>query len=65
MQTSEKITRDDLRSMQSGETRTWQLPNAYAVDSARTTASQLTALEGVKYTVSSNYAERQITITKG
>lgn len=58
------VTRDVLRGMSLGESRTFELPDALAIDAAGTTAYQLQHIEGCRYTCSKNYAERQITITK-
>ena len=65
MQTTEKITRDELRAMALGESRTWQLTTVPAMECARATASQMSAIDGVKYTISCNMGEKLVTITKG
>ena len=49
MVTAEKVTREDLKQMQPGESQTFKLPNAQALDSAGTTAYQMARIEDCTY----------------
>lgn len=60
----EKVTREHLRTMQMGETRTFTLPSAQACDNGKTTAYQMQNIELCKYSVLTNYVTNQLTITK-
>lgn len=64
MERKEKLTRDDLYRMEIGETKTFHLTSARALDSAATTAVQVSHLEGCRFSCSRDYAENVITITK-
>lgn len=61
---TEKVTREDLRSMRTGETRTFDLPDARACDNAKSVAYQTQNLLGCKFSVSTDYASSKLTITK-
>jgi len=53
-----------LRQMAIGETKDFHLPDAQAIDNAGTTAYQLQNVERCKYSVSKDYQNNVITITK-
>ena len=55
---AERITRDALRAMGMGETRTFDLPNAQACDNGKSVAHQL------QFSVSTDYVNNRLTITK-
>lgn len=59
-----KLTRDDLRSIGMGETKTFTLPNAKACDTGKAVAYQLQNLIGCKFSVRTDYTARTLTITK-
>ena len=60
----ERLTRDDLRNMKMGESKTLHLPNALAIDSAAVTAAHMGKLDGCKYSCSRDYVENSVTVTK-
>jgi 3-phenylpropionate/cinnamic acid dioxygenase small subunit len=60
----EKVTREHLRAMNVGETRTFTLPNAQACDNGKATAYQVQNLEHCKYSVQTDYVNNRLTITK-
>ncbi len=64
MVTAEKVTRDDLRQMQPGESQTFKLPDVQALDSAGTTAYQMARIEKCTYSVEKDYVNGTIKITK-
>ena len=47
----ERITREDLRNMAMGETRTFDLPNAQQCDNGKSTAYQMQNLSVCKRTI--------------
>ena len=59
-----KVTRETLRQMARGESQTFKLPNAQAIDSAGTTAYQMARIEECTYKVEKDYAKKTIEITK-
>ena len=61
---TEKVTRENLRSMQTGETRTFDLTNAQACDNGKSVAYQMQNLLGCKFSVSTDYTSNRLTITK-
>lgn len=60
----EHLTRDDLRAMKHGETKTFELPSAAAVYSARANAHILAPIEGCKFVTEANMELNTITITR-
>ena len=64
METIEKVTREHLRAMNVGETRTFTLPNAQACDNGKTTAYQMQNIERCKYSVQTDYVNNRLTVTK-
>ena len=64
MEEIEKVTREHLRAMAVGETRTFTLPSAQACDNGKTTAYQAQNLERCKYSVQTDYVNNRLTITK-
>lgn len=61
---TDKVTREDLRSMAMGETKVFTLPSAQACDTGKTVAYQLQNILGCKFTLSTDYATNSLTITK-
>lgn len=60
----EKVTREYLRGMRMGETRTLDLPNARACDNGKVVAYQVQNLLGCKFSISTDYTNNRLTITK-
>lgn len=60
----EKVTREDLRTMQMGETKSFLLPNAQACDNGKSVAYQMQNLLGCKFSISTDYTSNKLTITK-
>lgn len=60
----EKVTRDALRAMAIGETRTFQLPDAQACDNGKSVAYQLQNQLHCKFSAQTDYVSNQLTITK-
>lgn len=60
----EKVTREDLREMQMGETKVFDLPNARACDNGKSVAYQMQNLLRCKFSVSTDYTSNKLTITK-
>lgn len=61
---TEKLTRDDLRSINVGETKTFTLPNARACDNGKSLAYQFQNILECKFKVATNYQSNQLTITR-
>ncbi len=59
-----KLTRDDLRSLEIGETKTFHLSDAKACDNGKSVAYQLQNLLGCKFNVKTDYAANTLTITR-
>ena len=64
MRTVDKITREDLRLMRDGETRTFQLPSAAAVESGKTSAYIFAKLAGIRLRCESDFENKTLTITR-
>jgi hypothetical protein len=60
----ERVTRDALRAMAVGETRTFELPDAQACDNGKSTAYQMQNLLRCRFSVSTDYVNNRLTITK-
>ena len=60
----EKVTREDLRSISKGETRTFELPSASACDSGKSMSYQMQNIIGCKFTCETNYTENTLSITR-
>lgn len=60
----EKVTRDILRNMQLGETRSFDLPTVEACESGKATAYQMQNMLGCKFQASTDYANKRLTLTK-
>lgn len=60
----EKITRDDLRTMSDGETKTFELETVGACDSGKVTACTMQRYLGCRFSVKTNYSEKTLTITR-
>ncbi len=61
---TEKVTREELRSMEMGESRTFELPNARACDNGKSVAYQMQNLLGCKFSATTDYPTNTLTITK-
>lgn len=61
---SQKVTRDALRDLEMGQTQVFKNLSPAEIETARATASQMGRLLECKFTVSSNYDARTVTITK-
>lgn len=61
---TEKVTREDLRALHNGETRTFELPTFAAVQSAKSSAYLLGHLEGCRFSCTTDPANNSITITR-
>ncbi len=59
-----KVTREELRAMKMGETRTFDLPNAKQCDAGKATAYQTQNILRCKFSVSTDYCNNKLTITK-
>lgn len=59
-----KLTRDDLRSIEMGMTKTFALPGAKACDNGKALTYQFQNLCGCKFSVQTDYAACTLTITK-
>ncbi len=64
MTMTEKVTREDLRAIPVGASRTFGLPNAQACDNAKTVAYQLQRVLGCKFSAKTNYNINSVTFTK-
>lgn len=64
MPTKDKVTSDALRGMAIGETLTFELPNADAVNSGKAVAYRLQHSLGCKFSAVSDYANNKLTLTK-
>ena len=60
----ERITRDDLRAIHEGESRTYDLPNYEAIQSARSTAYILGRIEGCRFAFATEPDSNRVTITR-
>lgn len=60
----ERVTREILRAMRMGETRTFDLPNAQACDNGKSTAYQMQNILQCRFTVSTDYVNNRLSITK-
>jgi hypothetical protein len=59
-----KLTRDDLRSIDVGKTKTFYLPDAKACDNGKALTYQTQNLMGCKFSVKTDYAANTLTITR-
>lgn len=59
-----RVTRDDLRAIPKGQTRTFELPSAAACDSGKSMAYQMQNILSCKFTCETNYTENTLTITR-
>lgn len=59
-----KLTRDDLRSIDVGRTKTFYLPDAKACDNGKSLAYQFQNLLGCKFSVQTDYTANTLTITR-
>lgn len=60
----EKVTREVLRSMAMGESRTFDLPTVEACESGKATAYQYQNMLGCKFQAQTDYASKKLTLTK-
>lgn len=66
-QAREKITRltcDDLRSLEAGQTKSFSLPDARACRNGRALVYQYQHLLGCKFTTATDYVTNSLTITR-
>lgn len=61
---TEKVTREDLRALHVGETRTYELPDYAACLSARAQAHGLAPLEGQRFATAIDQGTNTIHITR-
>ena len=59
-----KLTRDDLRSIDVGKTKTDYLPDAKACDNGKALTYQFQNLMGCKFSVKTDYTVNTLTITR-
>lgn len=59
-----KLTRDDLRAIPEGETKTFTLPDPWACDSGKALAYQFQNLLGCKFSIRTDYSAKTLTITR-
>lgn len=59
-----KVTSAVLREMAVGESRTFELPNADAIDCGKTIAYRLQHSLHCRFTAASDYANNRLTLTK-
>lgn len=59
-----KLTRDDLRSIDVGMTKTFYLPDARACDNGKALTYQFQNLMGCKFSVITDYTANTLTITR-
>ncbi|MCI6672093.1 MAG: hypothetical protein MSG77_06095 [Prevotella sp.] len=59
-----KLTRDDLRSIEMGKTKTFALPDARACDNGKSLTYQTQNLMGCKFSVKTDYVASTLTITR-
>lgn len=59
-----KLTRDDLRSIDVGKTKTFYLPDAKACDNGKSLTYQFQNLMGCKFSVKTDYTAHTLTITR-
>lgn len=64
METKEKVTMPALREMEIGETRRFNLPNAEACNSGKSTAYQAQHLLRCKFRMKTDYSTNTLTVTK-
>lgn len=60
----DKLTRDELRGIQVGQTKTYSLPDAKACDNGKSLAYQFQNILGCKFSVQTDYAANTLTIKK-
>ncbi len=60
----EKITRDDIRVIAEGETKTFELGTIGACESGRVTAYTMQSHLGCKFHVQTDYANKTLTVTR-
>lgn len=60
----EKVTSEALRGMKTGETRTFELPDADAVNTGKAIAYRLQHVLKCKFSAESDYVNNRLTITK-
>ena len=60
----DKLTCDDLRSIQTGQTKRFTLPDAKSCYNGKSLAYQLQNILGCKFSVQTDYADNTLTITR-
>lgn len=61
---NKKLTRDDLRLIEVGKTKTFVLPDAKACDNGKALTYQFQNLIGCKFSVRTDYKANTLTITR-
>ena len=61
---TDKVTREDLRALHDGDTRSYELPNYAACLTARAQAHGLAPLEGCRFETKIDQTTNTITITR-
>lgn len=60
----EKLTREELRALKMGETKTFYLPDVAAIMSAAVNAAQTGAIDRCRFACSRDYVNMTLTVTK-
>lgn len=60
----DKVTTEVLRRMATGETRTFRLPDASAIYTAKALAYRVANIDQCRFTTASDFTSNTITITK-
>lgn len=60
----ERITTDALRAMALGQTRTFELPDAAAIEAGKTLAYREARVSGCRFQAESDYAACRLTLKK-
>lgn len=61
---TDKVTREDLRAIRQGESRTFELPNYAAVLSAKASAYAFGRMDGCRFMCSTDPEKPVLTITR-
>ncbi len=60
----DKVTVSDLQGMKVGETRTFELPDARAIENGKVLAYRTGRMSGCRYKASSDFVNSTLTLTK-
>jgi len=61
---TDKVTREDLRAIKTGETRTFQLPTYAAVLSGKSNAYILGQVDGCRFVCATDSSTNTLTVTR-